>query len=84
MLATASAMLMLIRERHPEFSLGLDEQNSASAVADRIADRVVADPDLRQRLLETTDVKVRLALVHDVLVEATAALRAQGLGGALH
>jgi uncharacterized protein len=83
-LATAATMMSMIRERHPDFELGLDAGLSPSQVADRIADRLVADPDVRQRLLETLDVKVRLAQVHEVMIELTATLRSKGLGGPLH
>ncbi len=83
-LATAAALGALLRERHPDFELGLGPGLSPGAVADRIADRVMADTDARQRLLETADVKVRLALAHEAMVELTALLRAQGLGGPLH
>lgn len=82
--ATAATMMSLIREQHPRFELGLDEELGPSEVADRIADRLIGDPETRQRLLETLDVKVRLALVHEAMVELTAVLRAKGLGGPLH
>lgn len=83
-LGTASTVVALVRERYPDFSLGLEAATPPGVIADRIADRLVADAEARQRLLEATDVKVRLALVHDALVDLMASLRAQGLGGALH
>ena len=73
-----------MRESHPEFELGLDASMPASALADRLADQLVADPGRRQQILEAADVKVRMALVSDALVELLAQLRARGAGGALH
>jgi Lon protease-like protein len=84
LLGTAATVVALVRERYPDFSLGVEAATPPTVIADRIADRLVADPEARQRLLEATDVKVRLALVHDALVDLMATLRSQGLGGALH
>lgn len=83
-LGTAATVVALVRERYPDFSLGVEAQTPPGVIADRIADRLVAEPEARQRLLEAIDVKVRLALVHDALVDLMATLRAEGLGGALH
>ena len=84
LLATAASIASLVRESHPEFELGLDASMPASALADRLADQLVADPGRRQQILEAADVKVRMALVSDALVELLAQLRARGAGGALH
>lgn len=83
-LAAASSVVALVREQHPDFSLGVDADMPPGLVADRIADRLVADPAHRQHLLEATDVKVRLALAQEVLFELLMKLRAEGGGGALH
>lgn len=73
-LATASAVAAIVRRRHPRFELGVDAQTPPGVLADRIADRLVADPMRRQALLEQADVKVRLALLRDALVETLAAI----------
>lgn len=71
-LATATTLVTLVRQRHPEFELGLDPLLPPGVLADRLADRLVADFPRRQLLLEQLDVKVRLALLHDALVELLA------------
>ncbi len=83
-LATAASITALVRESHPDFELGIDAAMSASALADRLADRLVPEPDRRQQILEATDVKVRLALVSDAMIDLLAHLRARGAGGAVH
>ena len=69
LMATASTVVSRIRVRFPEFTLGIDADTAPSQLADRIADRLVSEPESRQRLLEALDVKVRLALVLDELLE---------------
>lgn len=83
-LATASSVVTIIREEHPDFDLGLGDDATAGELADRLADRLVPDAEMRQHLLETADVKVRLNIVHDAMVDLLAQLRARGMGGALH
>ena len=83
-LAAAASVVTLVRERHPDFSLGVDADTPPGLVADRIADRLIADPARRQQLLEALDVKVRLALVQEALYELLVRLRAESGGGALH
>jgi Lon protease-like protein len=81
-LGTVSAVSGLVRQRHPEFDLGLDPRFSPGVIADRIADRMVADVERRQALLEQPDVKVRLALLNETLLELLASLAPSS--GALH
>ena len=82
--ATAAAVVALIRETYPDFTLDIEADTPPGIVADRIADRLVSEPDVRQRLLEAEDVKVRLAVAADELLELLGHLRGQGRGGALH
>ncbi|HBQ13081.1 MAG: LON peptidase substrate-binding domain-containing protein [Sandaracinaceae bacterium] len=83
-IATASSVVALVRERYPDFHLGIEASTPPGVLADRIADRLVSEPAVRQQLLEAVDVKVRLARVHDALVDMLAELRSSGHGGALH
>ncbi|MCA9609550.1 MAG: LON peptidase substrate-binding domain-containing protein [Myxococcales bacterium] len=83
-LATAASITALVREMHPELELGLEASMSASELADRLADRLVPEPEQRQQILEAVDVKVRLALVSDAMIDLLAHLRARGAGGPLH
>lgn len=73
-LGAASAIAAILRRQHPKFELGVDATTAPGLIADRLADRLVADIDRRQALLEQTDVKVRLALLHDTLLELYATL----------
>ncbi len=73
-LSAASALVAVVRQRYPSFELGLDAETPPGIAADRIADRLVADVERRQALLEQADVKVRLALLHDALLETLANL----------
>ena len=83
-LATAASVSTIVREEHPEFELGVDATMSSSAIADRLADRLVPDIEVRQELLETADVKVRLAHAHEAMIDLLARVRGRGMGGALH
>ena len=74
----ASSIAALIRAEHTDFELGVEATMSASQLCDRLADRLVPDPETRQRILETSDVKVRLALVQDAMVELMARLPRNG------
>ena len=68
-LTTAAEVARAIRKRHPDFSLDLDAETTPSQLADRIADRLVPNVPMRQRLLEEADVKVRLALAQEALLD---------------
>ncbi|MBZ0115873.1 MAG: LON peptidase substrate-binding domain-containing protein [Sandaracinaceae bacterium] len=74
LVATASAIAGRVRERYPAFDLGISASTPSTLVADRIADRLIADPETRQALLEQADLKVRLALLQDALAELIATL----------
>ena len=74
-LGAASSVAAIVRQKHPRFELGADPRMPPGFIADRIADRLVADPARRQALLEQPDVKVRLALLHDALLDMLATIR---------
>lgn len=77
-LGAASALATIVRQRHPRFELGVDRETPPGIVADRIADRLIADVARRQALLEQPDVKVRLALLHEALLDLLAGLAPAG------
>lgn len=81
-LGAASALAAIVRQKHPSFELGIDAQTPPGILADRVADRLVADVPRRQALLEQPDVKVRLALLNDALLDLLADLAPPG--GAVH
>ena len=83
-LATAASVTALVRQRIPTFELGVDASTPPGVLADKIADRLVPEMDRRQALLEAVDVKRRLALAHEALVDLLARMREGGLGGTLH
>jgi Lon protease-like protein len=76
LLSTASSIATRVRERHPDFDLGVDAKTPPGLIADRIADRLVANIDERQRLLAQADVKVRIAALQDVLFSLLAQIEA--------
>lgn len=65
----AQSLASVIRKRHPDFSLGMDAFDSPADFADALAHRVVLAPDERQRLLETLDVRVRVARLVEIVGE---------------
>lgn len=73
-LAAASSVASIVRKRHPDFELGVDTSSPASLFADRIADRLISDVAKRQAILEQGDVKVRLSMIHDALLDLLATL----------
>lgn len=77
-LSMASTLAALVRQRHPEFDLGIEKDTAPGVIADILADRMVGDIERRQRLLEQRDVKVRLALLQESLSELMAQVPSQG------
>lgn len=71
--AVAQSLASIVRKRHPDFSLGIEHLRSPADLVDALAHRVVSVPDERQRLLETLDVRVRIArlveLVGDTVLQ---------------
>ena len=52
LIACATQVATVVRERHPEFELGIRPDDEASTIIDTLADRFVADSDERQMILE--------------------------------
>jgi len=79
--ACASQVVSIIRQEHQEFDLGVGPTDPPSQLADTIADRFISDVRLRQELLETTDVGVRVRRVTDAVGELMAMLAGRGQRG---
>src|SRR5205085_9863990 len=60
LMSTASLVGAVVRRTHPDFSLGVQPDDPPHHVADTLADRLLADADARQDLLETLDVPERI------------------------
>lgn len=60
LMSTASLVGAIVRKSHPNFGLGVQPDDPPHHVVDTLADRLIADPDERQDLLETLDVLERL------------------------
>ncbi len=84
LLSCASAISAVVRDTHPDFSLGLDEDASAGQIADAIADRLVADSRDRQAILETLDVRARIERVTAALSDLLAELQLAESEGPVH
>ncbi|MCZ6805657.1 MAG: LON peptidase substrate-binding domain-containing protein [Deltaproteobacteria bacterium] len=73
MMAVAMSVASRVRERQPDFLLQVSAELPAGRAADVVADQLVVGPEDRQRILQTVDVKERVALV----TEAVGSLLAQ-------
>lgn len=60
LLSTASLVAAMVRRAHPDFSLGVQPDDPPGHIADTLADRLLADHEVRQELLETLDVPERV------------------------
>jgi ATP-dependent Lon protease len=60
LVSTASLVGTAVRRSHPDFSLGVQPDDPPHQVADTLADRLLADPEARQDILETLDVPERI------------------------
>ena len=60
LVSTASLVGTVVRRSHPDFSLGVLPDDPPHQVADTLADRLLADPEARQDILETLDVPERI------------------------
>lgn len=73
LMACATRVAAKVRERQPDFFLQVSTELAPGRAADIVADQLVVDPEERQRILETTNVRERLTRV----TEAVASLLAQ-------
>lgn len=67
LVACAQSLAAIVRKRHPDFSLGVEHLRSPADLVDALAHRVVTVPEERQRLLETLDVRVRVARLVEIV-----------------
>lgn len=74
LVSTATQVASMIRRRYPHFELGIGEDGPPGHVADTLADRLIADPALRQELLEELHVPTRISLLTDRVAELWAQL----------
>ncbi len=65
--ACAASVASLVRKRHSHFDLGVTPEMGPGRALDIIADRLVADPDERQAILEALDLPTRTRRVLDAL-----------------
>lgn len=80
LLACTAPIVAAVRREHPEFALDVSPDEPASVVADRTADRLVPDVQLRQTLLETLDVGERVRMVTSSVGELMAMIASRGRG----
>jgi len=73
MMACATRVAAMVRERQPDFVLQLSNDLPPARAADVVADQLVVSPEARQQILETADIHQRVALV----TEHVASLLAQ-------
>lgn len=83
LISTASRVAALVRRSHPDFSLGIQPDDAPHHVADTLADRLLADPDARQDVLETLDVAERMKKVTGYVASLLAELEFEGGKGPL-
>jgi ATP-dependent Lon protease len=77
LLSTASLVAAIVRKTHPNFSLGIQNDDPPNHVADTLADRLLADPRARQHVLETLDVAERIKLLTSSVAELLGQLESE-------
>ena len=79
-LMLVSTLATLARRQEPTFELGVPLTGPPGPLADALADRLIADPELRQAVLEAQDVGVRFARLQDGLADLLARIGGSGPG----
>lgn len=74
LITCATQVAAVVRERHPEFELGITADDDASTIIDTLADRFVAGSDERQAILEACDVGKRCDQTLNAVAELLATL----------
>lgn len=70
--ACATSLASRIRQSHPDFELGVTPEMSPSNQLDVLADRLIAENEARQAVLETTHVGERTSLMLELVGELLA------------
>jgi Lon protease-like protein len=78
MVTCASRIAAVVHREHPEFSLEIEALDGPGSIADRLTDRLIADPDARQKILETLDVGKRVQLVTEEVADLLARIGSRG------
>jgi Lon protease-like protein len=73
--ALATEIAEIVRHALPAFQLQASREDTATLLADRIADQLVLDPAARQDLLETLDVAARVRTLTGHMAQLHMALR---------
>ncbi len=76
--ACASQVAGVIQREHPEFALGAAPTDPPGAMADAVADRMIADVVKRQEILETLDPAERVRRVMEAIGELLARITPHG------
>ena len=74
LITCATQVAAVVRERHPEFELGIGPGDTPSRVIDTLADRFVAASDERQAILEAAELGKRCEHALSTIAELLATL----------
>jgi uncharacterized protein len=77
LLSTASLVGAIVRKTHPNFSLGIQNDDPPGHVADTLADRLLADSHVRQSILETVEVPDRIRKLTSAVAELLGQLESE-------
>ncbi len=81
LLSTASLVATVVRKQHTDFSLGITPDDPPHQIADTLADRLLADPEARQDVLETLDVPTRIHKLTGHIASVLGQLESQAHAG---